>query len=105
MKKYSVSLHGHATSISLEPEFWQQICQIAATRGQSVASLISEIDDSDPQRGAGFQMQLRLFVLEYLLQKQPENDPKPHLSGSIKRWLKPSDCCVYSEIVWQCKFR
>jgi len=37
MKKYSVSLHGHATSISLEPEFWQQICHIAATRGQSVA--------------------------------------------------------------------
>ena len=55
MKKYSVSLHGHATSISLEPEFWQQICHIAATRGQSVASLISEIDDSrDPQRGRAF---------------------------------------------------
>ena len=56
MKKYSVSLHGHATSISLEPEFWQQICHIAATRRQSVASLISEIDDSrDPQKGAGSQ--------------------------------------------------
>ena len=52
MKKYSVSLHGHATSISLEPEFWQQICHIAATRRQSVASLISEIDDSrDLQKG------------------------------------------------------
>ena len=85
MKKYSVSLHGHATSISLEPEFWQQICHIAATRGQSVASLISEIDDSrDPQKGGGLSGTLRLFVLEYLLQKQPENSPNPHLSGSIQ---------------------
>ena len=85
MKKYSVSLHGHATSISLEPEFWQQICHIAATRRQSVASLISEIDDSrDPQKGDGLSGKLRLFVLEYLLQKQPENDPKQHLSGSIQ---------------------
>ena len=77
MKKYSVSLHGHATSISLEPEFWQQICYIAATREQSVASLISEIDDSrDPQKGGGLSGTLRLFVLEYLLRKQPENSPK-----------------------------
>ena len=85
MKKYSVSLHGHATSISLEPEFWQQICHIAATRRQSVASLISEIDDSrDPQKGDGLSGTLRLFVLKYLLQKQPENNPKQHLSGSIQ---------------------
>lgn len=85
MKKYSVSLHGHATSISLEPEFWQQICHIAAIRGQSVASLISEIDDSrDPQKGDGLSGALRLFVLKYLLQKQPENDPKQQLSGSIQ---------------------
>ena len=85
MKKYSVSLHGHATSISLEPEFWQQICHIAATRRQSVASLVSEIDDSrDPQKGDGLSGTLRLFVLNYLLQKQPENNPKQHLSGSIQ---------------------
>jgi len=77
MKKYSVSLHGHATSISLEPEFWQQICCIAATRGQSVASLISEIDDNrDPHKGGGLSRTLRLFILEYLLQKQLENSPK-----------------------------
>ena len=47
MNKYSVSLHGHATSVSLEAEFWEQICQIAEARQQSVASLISEIDDED----------------------------------------------------------
>jgi predicted DNA-binding ribbon-helix-helix protein len=68
MKKYSVSLHGHATSVSLEAEFWQQICEIANARGQSVASLISEIDDHrDPQVGTGLSGALRLFVLEALL--------------------------------------
>ena len=68
MKKYSVSLHGHATSVSLEPEFWVQVCQIADARGQSVASLISEIDDQrDPQIGTGLSGALRLFVLEALL--------------------------------------
>lgn len=68
MKKYSVSLHGHATSVSLEPEFWEQVCQIADARGQSVASLISEIDDQrDNQLGTGLSGALRLFVLEALL--------------------------------------
>jgi predicted DNA-binding ribbon-helix-helix protein len=68
MKKYSVSLHGHATSVSLEPEFWEQVCQIADARGQSVASFISEIDDQrDPQLGTGLSGALRLFVLEALL--------------------------------------
>ena len=86
MKKYSVSLHGHATSISLEAEFWQQICHIAAMREQSVASLISEIDDGrDPQNGSGLSGTLRLFVLEYLLQKQAENAPQPPLPDRIER--------------------
>ncbi len=68
MMKYSVSLHGHATSVSLEPEFWTQIRQIAKAREQSVASLISEIDDQrDPQDGTGLSGALRLFVLKDVL--------------------------------------
>lgn len=74
MKKYSVSLHGHATSVSLESEFWEQICQIAEARQQSVASLISEIDDQrGTQSGTGLSGALRLFVLDYLLAQQHEN--------------------------------
>ena len=71
MKKYSVSLHGHSTSVSLEAEFWEQICYIAETRHQSVASLISEIDDRrDPQSGTGLSGALRLFVLAFLLEQR-----------------------------------
>ena len=71
MNKYSVSLHGHATSVSLESEFWTQICRIAEARQQSVASLISEIDDErDTKSGTGLSGALRLFVLNDLLARQ-----------------------------------
>jgi len=77
MKKYSVSLHGHATSVSLEPEFWAQISHIARQRQQSVASLISEIDDQrDHQAGAGLSGALRLFVLDVLLAERAQPSDK-----------------------------
>ena len=44
MEKRSVSIAGHRTSISLEEEFWTLLQKLAAERGQSVASLIGEID-------------------------------------------------------------
>lgn len=46
MKKISVSLSGHQTSISLEQEFIDALCQIAARDGVSVASIIQTIDDA-----------------------------------------------------------
>ena len=44
MKKISVSLSGHQTSISLEPEFIDALNKIAATRDVSVAAIIGDID-------------------------------------------------------------
>ncbi len=70
MKKYSVSLHGHATSVSVEPEFWEQLCNEAEQRGQSVASLITMIDDQRAHDTmTGLSGALRLFVLKTLLDK------------------------------------
>ncbi|WP_417485894.1 ribbon-helix-helix domain-containing protein [Maricaulis sp.] len=42
--KRSLSLAGHRTSISLEPDFWTELDRMARDRGQSLASLIGEID-------------------------------------------------------------
>ena len=42
VRKYSVSLHGHRTSFSLEEEFFTALKDIADGRGQSLASLIVE---------------------------------------------------------------
>lgn len=45
MKKISVSLSGHQTSITLEPEFIDVLKRIAAARGVSTASIICKIDN------------------------------------------------------------
>ena len=66
MKKRSVSIRGHRTSLSLEDAFWDELTLIATSRGQSVASLIAEIDQS---RSGGLSSALRVFVLEEVTQR------------------------------------
>lgn len=65
MNRYSLSLHGHRTSISLEPEFWAALKILAARQGQSVAGLVQQIDDERTAKGArgGLSSALRVYVL------------------------------------------
>ena len=42
--KRSVTIAGHATSISLEPVFWQALEDAAAVRALPLNALIAEID-------------------------------------------------------------
>jgi predicted DNA-binding ribbon-helix-helix protein len=66
LSKRSVSIAGHRTSISLEPEFWAALEAAAATRGWSVARLIGEIDRARAHpAGAGRNLSsaLRVFLL------------------------------------------
>ncbi|ESQ86880.1 hypothetical protein ABAC460_21930 [Asticcacaulis sp. AC460] len=44
LKKRSVNLAGHATSVALEPEFWVVLENIAKERRISLAALIAELD-------------------------------------------------------------
>jgi predicted DNA-binding ribbon-helix-helix protein len=44
LRKRSVLLAGHATSIALEPEFWTALETMAAVRGLSLAKLIISLD-------------------------------------------------------------
>jgi len=44
LKKRSVNLAGHATSLALEPEFWAVLDQAAAAEALSLAALIQKID-------------------------------------------------------------
>ena len=66
MKKRSVSIRGHRTSLSLEDGFWDELSAIALARGMSVAALITEIDRT---RTGGLSSAVRLFILEDLKQK------------------------------------
>ena len=45
LKKRSVSLSGHATSVALEPEFWAVLDSIALAAGLSQAGLMKRIDE------------------------------------------------------------
>ena len=44
MNKRSISISGHATSLWLEPEFWDALKDIAASRTISLNALVAEVD-------------------------------------------------------------
>jgi predicted DNA-binding ribbon-helix-helix protein len=60
MKKRSVLIAGHPTSVSLEEEFWDALKAEAATRNVSVNALIEEIDAG---RAGNLSSAIRVFVL------------------------------------------
>ena len=68
MQRYSVTLHGHRTSVSLEQEFWVVLKQAAEQQGLSVAGLIQRIDDERLNSGlpSGLSSALRIYLLKYL---------------------------------------
>lgn len=69
VRKYSVSLHGHRTSFSLEEEFFTALKEIAVGRGKSLASLIAEVDDQRPD-SYNLSSALRVFVLKVVQENQ-----------------------------------
>jgi predicted DNA-binding ribbon-helix-helix protein len=46
LKKRSVSLAGHATSLALEPEFWAVLEAMAAAQGLSLPALLAGLDQA-----------------------------------------------------------
>lgn len=46
LKKRSVSLSGHATSVALEAEFWVVLDQVGAVMNLSHAGLMKRIDET-----------------------------------------------------------
>ena len=61
LRKHSVVIAGHRTSISLESAFWDGLRRIAAGEGRSVASLVAEIDR---RRVGNLSGAIRVFVLQ-----------------------------------------
>jgi predicted DNA-binding ribbon-helix-helix protein len=62
--KRSLSLHGHRTSVSLEPEFWDAFRTIAEARNIPLNRLAAEIDDARKD-DAGLASAIRVFVLNH----------------------------------------
>jgi len=62
LRKRSVNLHGHATSLALEPEFWAVLDRAAREDGLSLSGLIARIDDARGERALA--SACRVFALE-----------------------------------------
>lgn len=50
LRKRSLTLAGHATSVALEPEFWAVLERMAAQRGLSLAGLLAGLDAERGER-------------------------------------------------------
>lgn len=62
--KRSLAIHGHKTSISLEPLFWDLLKAAAAREGVALAALVARIDG-----------------------ERIKASPAPGLAGAIRIWL------------------
>ena len=71
VRKRSVRIAGHRTSVSLEDAFWDELIRIAAARGQSINALIGAVDAG---RGGNLSSALRIFVLNSVRRAEPGSD-------------------------------
>lgn len=72
MKKRSVSIQGHSTSLSLEDDFWNGLKAIAKAENKSIAALISEIDVSREITN-NLSSAIRVFVFRRLCNASNDN--------------------------------
>lgn len=63
MRKRSIKIEGHATSISLEDDFWDALNEIAAAKGNGITALIEKIDKT--RKTQNLSSAIRLYVLNY----------------------------------------
>ena len=66
LKKRSVRIAGHETSITMEDAFWEVLRNIAQQENVSISTLITEIDDSSE---GNLSSNVRVYILQYLQEK------------------------------------
>ncbi len=62
--KRSLTIAGHRTSLSLEPEFWAELKAAAQVENKSLATLVGEIDDNRGDRNLS--SAIRVWILQRL---------------------------------------
>ncbi|MDF2233061.1 ribbon-helix-helix domain-containing protein [Albimonas sp. CAU 1670] len=73
-EKRSLTLRGHRSSVTLEPEFWEAFRALAARRGQALNALAAEIDATRPPE-VGLACALRTFVLRQAIAGALSSEP------------------------------
>ena len=69
MKKLSITISGHRTSITLEDEFADVLRQIAKRENTSIAKIIQNIDANG---AANLSSAVRVWVLKRIMSQIPE---------------------------------
>jgi len=59
--KRSLTIAGHRTSLSLEPEFWQALQDVARSEKKTVAALVGEVDRTRGTRNLSSAIRVWLF--------------------------------------------
>jgi predicted DNA-binding ribbon-helix-helix protein len=72
MRKRSVMIEGHQTSVSVEDAFWKELAAIAQARRLSLNALVAEVDRARGTAG-NLSSALRLHVLETLRKRARVN--------------------------------
>ncbi len=75
LRKRSLTLAGHSTSVALEPEFWSALEAFAASRALTLAGLLAELDATRGDRPLA--SALRVEALTFALHGQrrgPDRD-------------------------------
>ncbi len=62
--KRSLTIAGHRTSLSLEPEFWTELKRVAKNERKTVASIVSDIDANRGPRNLS--SAIRVWILQRL---------------------------------------
>ena len=66
LRKRSIRLDGHKTSVTLEDAFWDAFKEIAAAQGTTIGRLIATIGNERHERpNTNLSSAIRLFVLDY----------------------------------------
>jgi predicted DNA-binding ribbon-helix-helix protein len=70
LKKRSVSIKGHGTSISLEEDFWVALKEIASHKNLSLNALIEWVDANRSFQEDNLSSAIRVYVLRHYQQKK-----------------------------------
>jgi predicted DNA-binding ribbon-helix-helix protein len=65
IRKRSIRIGGHNTSVALEHKFWEAFIEIALLRNLSIRSLVTAIDDQHEH--ANLSSAIRVFVLDHYM--------------------------------------
>jgi len=69
VKKRSIRIGGHPTSVTLEEPFWESLKELSDRQNKSVSQLIAEIDEG--RGSANLSSALRVYILNCFRNKLP----------------------------------